>query len=80
MTRDDEERNRVLGVPLGPGRSARQDEEHQRVLGFPVDWFGSIDTEWLRSLGHPVRRYRRWRLIRRLGPFAPDEGDPPPPD
>ncbi len=81
MSADREEPDKVLGMPrsyLGPHgtRGQRQDEEHKRVLGVPVDWYGPVDWDWLRSLRHPVRAYQRWTLIRRLGPYAPDERDP----
>jgi len=59
------------------GPYARRDEEPKRVLGFPVDWYGPVEVDLLRSFRHPVRAYRRWTLIRRLGPYAPDdESDP----
>lgn len=76
MTRDDQyEPNRVLGIPLRSGTRARQDEEPQRVLGFSDDWPAAIDLEWVRSLAHPVRGYRRWLRRRRLGPYAMDDGE-----
>lgn len=58
------------------GPHARQGEEPQRALGLPVDWYGPLDWDWLRSLRHPIKMYRRWTLRRRLGPYAPDENDP----
>ena len=63
----EEERNRVFGMPLGPDPHARQGEEQQRVLGVPVDWFGPVDRDWLQSLIHPVRRYKQWVQHRRAG-------------
>ena len=76
MSGDREEPNKVLGMPRGDvGSHARQDEEPQRFLGVPVDWYGPVDWDWLRSLRHPVRAYKRWASIRRLGPYAPDEYD-----
>ena len=76
MAGDQYEPNRVLGIPWRPDPRARQGEEPQRVMGFPVDWFGSIDRDWVRSLAHPIRRYRRWLRRRRLGPYAIDEDEP----
>ena len=78
MSRDGEESNRVLGmVRRGIGPHARQDEETQHVLGFPVDRYGPVDGVSLRSLKHPIKAYKRWTLIRRLGPYAPDDEDDP---
>ena len=77
MPTDSEEPNKVLGMPRRRSRPyVRQGEEPQRVLGFPVDWYDPVDWIWLQSLSHPVKAYKRWALIRRLGPYAPDEGDP----
>lgn len=75
-----EEPQRVMGIPvrnLGP--HARRGEEPQRVMGFPVDSLGPgpADREWLRSLVHPVRTYKRWVRRRRLGPYATDEPEQP---
>jgi hypothetical protein len=47
-----EERQRAAGFPIDP--SGRQ-----RVLGFPADPVEPINLDWLRSLAHPVRRYKR---------------------
>lgn len=74
---DREELGRVFGMPRrNAGPHARRDEESHRVLGVPVDWYGPVDWNWLRSLRRPVKAYKRWTLIRRLGPYAPDEGNP----
>ena len=78
MPGDQYEPNRVLGIPWTRDPNVRQGEEPQRVMGFPVDWFGRVDTDWLQSLTHPVRGYRRWLRRRRLGPYAVDEDDPGP--
>jgi hypothetical protein len=78
VSHDGEERNRVLGMARrAAGPLARRDEEPQHVLGFPVDWDGPVDGVPLRSLRHPVKAYKRWALIRRLGPYAPDDEDDP---
>ena len=78
MAGDQYEPNRVLGIPWRSESDprARQGEEPQRVMGFPVDWFGSIDRDTVRSLAHPIRRYRRWLRRRRLGPYAIDDDEP----
>jgi hypothetical protein len=72
MPDDDYEPNRILGMPRGTDPYARQGEEPQRVMGIPTDWFGPVDPA-LKSLRHPVQAYRRWKLHRRLGPYAPDD-------
>jgi hypothetical protein len=73
------EPQRVLGEPVWDvGPRARQGEEPQRVMGYPIDSLGPspADREWLLSLAHPIRKYRRWVRRRRLGPYAPDEDEP----
>jgi hypothetical protein len=73
------EPQRVLGQPiLDLGPHARQDEEPQRVMGYPIDSIGPspADREWLLSLAHPIRNYKRWVRRRRLGPYATDEDKP----
>lgn len=75
MRDDNYEPNRVFGMPRGAHPYARQGEEPQRVMGIPVDWFGPVDPRIQQSLAHPIRAYRRWKLRRRLGPFAPDEDE-----
>lgn len=76
MAGDGYEPNRVLGIPIRTDPQARQGEEPQRVMGFPVDLFGLVDRDWLGSLAHPVRVYRRWARRRRLGPYAVDDDEP----
>ena len=77
MTRDDDyEPNRVFGMPRSQDPHARQGEEPQRVMGVPVGWFSPVDREVTWSLAHPVRAWRRWRLRRRLGVYAPDDDGP----
>jgi hypothetical protein len=93
MSGDNYEPNRVLGFPqrrkphAGQDRGPHAGQDHdpppyrepQRVMGFPVDWFGPVlDGEWVKSLAHPVRTYRRWLRRRRLGPYAVDEDEPSP--
>jgi hypothetical protein len=71
-----EERNKVLGMPRGMDPYARQGEEPQRVLGFPVGSYGPVDPDLLRFLRHPIKACKHWALRRRLGIYAPEEGDP----
>jgi hypothetical protein len=68
--------NRLLGIPWSPGQRARPEEEEQRVLGVPVSWYETVDLDWLQPLGRPFQRFRQWTRRRRLGPGAPDEGEP----
>ena len=75
MASDHEERGRVFGIPQRAVPAARQDEEQKRVLGVPIDWYGPVDLGVLRSLRRPIKAYKHWLLVRRLGPFAPEEGD-----
>jgi hypothetical protein len=77
--RQGEEPQRVLGIPIDDlGPHSRQGYEPQRVMGFPVDSLGPgpAGREWLLSLVHPMRTYKRWVQRRRLGPFAPGEDEP----
>lgn len=60
MPADREERNRVLGVPVGTSWQGWVGDEQQRVLGFPADWlrFGRRSVgRWLRRRG-PRRKIR----------------------
>lgn len=76
MSRGDEEPNRAFGmVRRDLGRQARHDEEQRHILGFPADLFGPVEGIRLRSLRHPIKAYKRWILIRRLGPYAPEDED-----
>ena len=75
MSNNREERNRVLGIPIGTGPRDRQSEAQQRVMGFPVDAFDGVNLDGLRSLAHPIRGYKRWARRRRLGPYATDEDE-----
>jgi hypothetical protein len=78
MASDREERNKVFGMPREVDRSARQGEEPRRVLGVSADWYDPVDWDRLRSFRHPIKAYKQWSLRHRLGPFAPEEGDPEP--
>jgi hypothetical protein len=76
--RQDEEPQHAFGLPVGDiGPHSRQGEEQQRVAGFPIDSIGPspADLEWLRSLSHPIRAYKRWVRRRRLGFYATDEDE-----
>ena len=75
MSNNREERNRVLGVPIGTNPYRPQGEEQQRVMGFPADVFDGVNLDGLRSLAHPIRGYKRWARRRRLGPYATDEDE-----
>jgi hypothetical protein len=78
MADQQHEPDRVLGIPLRSDTRTMQGEEPQRVMGFPVDWFADIDLDWVRSLAHPVRGYRRWLRRRHLDPYLMDEDQPGP--
>jgi hypothetical protein len=79
MSGDREEPGRVFGLPRRDlGAKSRQGEEQKRVLGVPVDWYSQVDVDAFRSLRHPIKAYKRWARIRRLGPYAPDDDDPKP--
>jgi hypothetical protein len=75
MTSSPEEPDRVFGRPQRQGEYARQGEERQHALGLPREWFDRVDTEFFRSLLHPVKGYRRWSRRRRLGAYALDDDD-----
>jgi hypothetical protein len=69
-----EEPQRAAGQIWDP----RPGEEPQRAMGQPIDSPGpsAADREWLLSLLHPVRTYKRWVRRRRMGPYAPDDDEP----
>jgi hypothetical protein len=72
MTGNREEKNRVLGFPVGSGaRSGEYEEQH--VMGFPASWFDSVNVDVLVWLVHPVREYRRWVRRRHGGSDGPGE-------
>jgi hypothetical protein len=73
VPRDQEEPNRILGVPRREYPAARRTEEPQRVLGIPMDSYGLVDVDRMRSLAHPIKRYKRWVQHRRCGPYAPED-------
>ena len=75
MASDHEERNRVLGIPIGRNPLGRPGEEQQRVMGFPADWVQDVNLDGLTFLVHPIRAYKRWARRRRLGPYDTDEDE-----
>ena len=75
MSSGQEERNRVLGLPIGPSPRGRQGEEQQHVMGFPADVFDGVNLDGLSFLAHPIREYKRWARRRRLGPYVTDEDE-----
>jgi len=75
MASDREERNRVLGIPIGKNPLGRPGEEQQRVMGFPADWVQDVNLDGLTFLVHPIRAYKRWARRRRLGPYDTDEDE-----
>ena len=75
MASDREERNRVLGIPIGKNPLGRPGEEQQRVMGFPADWVKDANLDGLTFLVHPIRAYKRWARRRRLGPYDTDEDE-----
>ena len=76
MTGNPEEKNRVLGFPVGSAsRRGRGDHEEQHVMGFPATWFDNVNVDALRWLVHPIGEYRRWARRRRLDPHTKDAAD-----
>ena len=78
VTRNEEEPNRVLGIPrkrIGPASQRdRQGREPQRALGFPISQL-SVDVGFFRSLLHPIKGYRRRSRRHRMGAYALDDDD-----
>jgi hypothetical protein len=74
MTSDGEEKNRVLGFPVGWGSRNGQHEE-QHVMGFPASWVDSVNVDVLFWLVHPIQEYRRWARRRHQGSHVPGEGE-----
>jgi len=74
MTSDGEEKNRVLGFPVGLGSRGGQHEE-QHVMGFPASWFDNVNVDVLFWLVHPIQEYRRWARRRHQGSHVPGEGE-----
>jgi hypothetical protein len=52
---DQNEPQRLFGMPLGSDRPAVVQDEEQRVLGMPVRWFEPIGRDASRSLARLVR-------------------------
>ncbi len=78
VTRNEEEPNRVLGIPrnrIGPASQRdQQGSGPQRALGIPIGQL-SVDIDLFRSLLHPIKGYRRRSRRHRLGAYAPDDDD-----
>ena len=78
VTRNEEEPNRVLGIPrnrIGPASQRdRQGREPQRALGIPISQL-SVDIDFFRLPLHPIKGYRRRSRRRRLGAYALDDDD-----
>lgn len=72
MTGNREEKNTVLGFPVGSGQR-RGEYEEQHVMGFPASWFDSVNVDALVWLVHPVRECRRWARRRHHGSDGPGE-------
>jgi hypothetical protein len=51
---DQEEPQRVFGIPLGSARPVIVEGEDQRVLGLPVRWFEPIGRDASRSLARLI--------------------------
>jgi hypothetical protein len=75
MSSEPEERKRILGFPVGPDPYGPRPDEQRRISGLPVGSIGPVDTQWFRSLLHPVRSVKRWNRYRALGPFALDDDE-----
>jgi hypothetical protein len=74
MTGNREEKNRVLGFPVGSGsRSGQREEQH--VMGFPASWFDNVNVDALVWPVHPIQEYRRWARRRHQGSHVPGEDD-----
>jgi hypothetical protein len=52
---DQNEPQRLFGMPLGSDRPAVVQDEEQRVLGMPVRWFEPIGRDASRSLARLIR-------------------------
>lgn len=74
MTSGREEKNRVLGFPIGSGSRHGQHEE-QHVMGFPASWFDNVNVDALAWLVHPILEYRRWARRRRESSRVPGDGE-----
>ena len=70
MAPDENEPNRVLGVPRR-SEYLKQGNEEQHFLGIPVSSLGPRNPLWLDYLKHPIARFKRWLARRKLGPYAP---------
>jgi hypothetical protein len=79
---DQEEPQRVFGIPIGSGRPVIVEDEEQRVLGMPVRWFEPIGRDASRSVAGLIKagktllrkRRRRGGDRRGDGPVRPGMG------
>ena len=55
MPDDQQEPQRVFGIPLGSATPGVVQDEEQRVLGMPVRWFEPIGRDASRSLARLIR-------------------------
>ena len=62
-----------MWIPM-PGRARNRSASSASLF----DWYGPVDPNLLQFLRHPVKAYKHWALRRRLGIYAPEEGDPEP--
>jgi hypothetical protein len=71
-----EEPQRVLGMPIGPGRGFRlMDPTEPRVLGLPRSWYRTSSVD-LSGFRHPIR-WMKWRIrFHRVGPYVGDYTPP----
>ncbi len=55
MPDDQQEPQRVFGIPLGSDRPVIVQDEDQRVLGMPVRWFEPVGRDASRSLARLIK-------------------------
>ncbi len=55
MPDDQQEPQRVFGIPLDSSKPTIVQDEEQRVLGMPVRWFEPIGRDASRSLGRLIK-------------------------
>jgi hypothetical protein len=58
---DQEEPQRVFGIPVGTSRPGVVEDEEQRVLGMPVRWLEPIGQDTRRVLTRLAGACRSWR-------------------
>ena len=55
MSDDQEDPQRVFGIPLGSDKPVIVADEEQRVLGMPVRWFQPVGRDASRSLARLIK-------------------------